>query len=170
MVRSSRSGYTRVISATCVNPVARSSVSQASTKKADGIQFSRSPTYYRVILTDSHTVKPLVASLALSKPQNPTKRAVHEWVQSYARGAHEATKHIKIPVGEELVCDELTIKLEGRRYWLWNAMDRDSRFVVATHLTPKRGAHAASILFRKVKEASTGNPKFHSDRRPACLC
>ena len=118
---------------------------------------------------DGQSYREVARSLAHTfKTTEPDEKAVHEWVQSYARGAHGATKDIKIPVGEELVCDELTIKLEGRRYWLWNAMDRDSRFVVATHLTPERGGHAASILFRKVKEASTGTPKFiRTDGLPA---
>ena len=109
---------------------------------------------------DGQSYREVARSLARTfKTTEPDGAAVYEWVQGYARGAHEATKHIKVPIGEELVCDELVLKLDGQRYLLWNAMDKDSRFVLATHLTPKRDTRAATILFRKAKEASKGSPK-----------
>ena len=110
---------------------------------------------------DGQSYREAARSLARTfETTEPDEAAVYEWVQGYARGAHEATKEIKIPAGEEWVADELFVKLGGKRYCLWNLMHRDNRFILATHLTPKRDARAASILLRKAKEKANGSPQF----------
>ncbi|MYB48715.1 MAG: DDE-type integrase/transposase/recombinase, partial [Dehalococcoidia bacterium] len=110
---------------------------------------------------DGQSYREAARSLARTfETTKPSEATVYEWMQGYARGAHEATKGIKVDAGNELAVDEMTIKLGGTRYWLWIAMDMKSRFVLATHLTPKRDAIAGGILFRKVMETSKRPPAY----------
>ena len=65
----------------------------------------------------------------------------------------------KVPTGREWVADELQVNLGGKPYWLWNVQDRRSRFLLATHLTPKRDARAAEIVMRKAQAQAANTPK-----------
>lgn len=95
----------------------------------------------------------------------PDESSVFRWVQGYTRGATEALKDRKVPTGREWVADELVLNVGGKPYWLWNVMDRDSRYLLATHLTPKRDARAGEILFRKAKAAAAKAPEvIRSDK------
>ena len=67
-------------------------------------------------------------------------------------------KH-KVPTGREWVADELQVNLGGKPYWLWNVQDRRSRYLLATHLTPKRDARAAEIVMRKAQSVAANAPR-----------
>ena len=98
----------------------------------------------------------------------PDESNVLRWVQGYARGAHEAMKGRKVPTGREWVADELVLKVGKKKYWLWNIMDRKSRFLLATHLTPLRDAKAAEIVIRKAMETAANTPaEIRSDKLPS---
>lgn len=88
----------------------------------------------------------------------PDKSTIYHWVQGYSRGANEATKGLKVPTSDTWVADEIQIKTGGERLWLWNVMDRSSRFLLATHLTPRRNARAAEIVFKKALEVAKQPP------------
>ena len=79
----------------------------------------------------------------------PGKSSIYSWIQGYSRAVNEATKDLKVPVGDTWVADEILLKTGGKKLWLWNVMDKDSRYLLATHLTPRRNARAAEIVFRK---------------------
>ena len=89
----------------------------------------------------------------------PDEASVFRWVQGYARGAAEEMRKHKVPIGKEWVADEMQVNLRGKPYWLWNVQDRRSRYLLATHLTPKRDARAGEIVMRKAKEAAANAPE-----------
>ena len=43
--------------------------------------------------------------------------------------------------------------------WLWNVMDGETRYILASHLTPRRDASAARVVMRKAALAADGPPK-----------
>ena len=53
----------------------------------------------------------------------------------------------------------MVVRVGGKRYWLWNIMDKASRYTLVIHLTPKRDTLAAKILLRKAAEASGITPR-----------
>ena len=89
----------------------------------------------------------------------PDESNVFRWVQGYARGAAEEMQKHKVPIGREWVADEMQVNVGGKPYWLWNVQDRRSRYLLATHFTPKRDARAGEIVMRKAKEAAASTPK-----------
>ena len=89
----------------------------------------------------------------------PDESNVFRWVQGYARGAAEEMRKHKVPTGREWVADEMQVNLGGKPYWLWNVQDRRSRYLLATHLTPKRDARAAEIVMRKAQAHAVNAPK-----------
>lgn len=107
---------------------------------------------------DGLSYREAARNLGYSFGDAPSKSTVYEWVQGYSRGANEATKNLKVPVGDTWVADEILLKTGGERLWLWNIMDRDSRYLLATHLTPRRNARAAEIVFRKALSVADRPP------------
>ena len=119
---------------------------------------------------DGLSYREMARNLGYSFGKAPSKSTIYEWVQGYSRGANEATKDLKVPVGNTWVADEILLKTGGERLWLWNVMDKDSRYLLATHLTPRRNARAAEIVFRKALAVADRPPaKVHTDGLPSYI-
>ena len=54
------------------------------------------------------------------------------------------------------VADEMMENVGGQKMWHWNVMDRDTRYVLASHLSPYRGESAAIKVFEKALENNGG--------------
>lgn len=71
--------------------------------------------------------------------QKPADSAIYGWVKRLTRiGLAEAKKHTP-QVGNKWLADECVIKLkDGRKYWLINVMDYNTRFLLASQLSGNR--------------------------------
>ena len=65
----------------------------------------------------------------------------------------------KAKTGGHWVADELQVKVGGKPMWLWNVMDSETRYILASHLTPRRDAQAARVVLRKAALAADKAPK-----------
>ena len=89
----------------------------------------------------------------------PSKATVYEWVRDYTDQAVDEMKDHKATTGGDWVADELQVDVGGNKAWLWNVMDSETRYVLATHLTPRRDAQAARVVLRKAALAADKPPK-----------
>ena len=94
-------------------------------------------------------------------PVEPSKATIYEWTRDYTDRAKALMKGHKAKVGGgHWVADELQLKVGGNpKVWLWNIMDSETRYVVASHLTPRHDAGAARAVLRKALAAADGPPK-----------
>ena len=65
----------------------------------------------------------------------------------------------KARTGGHWVADELMVDVGGKKMWLWNVMDAKTRYILASHLTPRRDAQAARVVLRKAALAADAPPK-----------
>lgn len=107
---------------------------------------------------DGLSYRETARNLGHSFGDSPNESTIYEWVQGYSRGVNEATEDLKVPTGDTWVADEIQLKTGGDRLWLWNVMDRDTRYLLATHLTPRRNARAAEIVFSKALKVAERPP------------
>ncbi len=84
---------------------------------------------------------------------------VMRWVHGYADLAHEIVTDTKIPTGPEWVADELVVKVGGRKYWLFNVMDSETRFILAAYLSPVRTARAAATAMSIARDRAENAPR-----------
>ena len=104
----------------------------------------------------------------------PSKATVHAWVKGYTRlalaymrgdvgkdgtPATATGKHIKADVGDEWVADEMQVKVGGKRMWVWNVMDKDTRYVLAARVSPTRNTEDAIAVFEIAKQNAAREPK-----------
>ena len=89
----------------------------------------------------------------------PSKSTIYEWVRDFTDEAVDAMKEHKATTGGDWIADEMQVDVGGQKVWLWNVMDSSTRYILATHLTPRRDAQAARVVLRKAAEAADKPPK-----------
>ena len=92
-------------------------------------------------------------------PNEPSKATVYSWVRDYTDEAVKQMKGHKAKTGGHWVADETQVDVGGQKMWLWNVMDAETRYILASHLTPRRDAQAARVVFRKAMLAADKPPK-----------
>ena len=104
----------------------------------------------------------------------PSKDTIHNWVKGYTRSAlrylrgdigEDGTagtatgKKILADTGDHWVADELVLRVGGRRYWCWNVMDKDTRYVLAVRLSSTRDANDAIAVFERARDNALHPPR-----------
>ncbi len=92
-------------------------------------------------------------------PVEPSTATIYEWVRDYTDKAVAQLKGHKAQTGKEWVADEMMVDVGGEKMWLWNVMDSETRYILASHLTPRRDANAARVVLRKAAEAAEKPPE-----------
>ena len=91
--------------------------------------------------------------------KEPSKATIYEWVRDYTDRAVGQMQDHKAQTGGDWVADELMVDVGGKKMWLWNVMDAKTRYILASHLTPRRDAQAARVVLRKAALAADAPPK-----------
>ena len=89
----------------------------------------------------------------------PSKATVYEWVRDYTDKAMAEMKGHKAQTGGHWAADEMMVDVGGQKMWLWNVIDEETRYILASHLTPRRDANAARVVLRKAALAAAAPPK-----------
>ena len=91
--------------------------------------------------------------------KEPSKATIYEWVRDYTDRAVGQMQDHKARTGGHWVADELQVDVGGEKMWLWNVMDAKTRYILASHLTPRRDAQAARVVLRKAALAADAPPR-----------
>jgi len=91
---------------------------------------------------------------------------VLRWVRRFSQLVDEYVSTFRPELSGVWNCDELKTKMAheepingDRHYWLWNALDNGSRYLVASHLTRGRGHKDASEFFNVAKKQAKRDPQ-----------
>ena len=104
----------------------------------------------------------------------PSKRSVHDWVKGYTQmaqgimegrigpdgtSATRSGQRVRVDAGDHWVADELFLRVGGQQMYCWNVMDRDSRYILAVHLSRHRGVNDAIRVMEKALSNAQKQPK-----------
>lgn len=84
---------------------------------------------------------------------------VLRWIQKYVQVMKIYVDELKPQVSERWHADEMMINVDGAYRWLWNLLDRDTRFLLASQLTEQRESKDANRLFAEAKRKAGKRPK-----------
>ena len=87
----------------------------------------------------------------------PSTDTIFQWAKDYCEAATYALRDAKAHTGDEWVADEMVIDVDGRNVYHWNVLDRETRVLLATHVSEGRGEEDAVQVFRKAL-AKAGRP------------
>lgn len=91
---------------------------------------------------------------------NPVSRSsVYAWLMKYSKKAVEIFEPYHPKVSDVWIADETAVKSEKPKYWLWDILCRDTRFLLASYLSPNRGTKEARILMELASERAFKIPR-----------
>jgi putative transposase len=91
----------------------------------------------------------------------PADSAIYGWVKRLTKiGLAEAKNHTP-QVSDKWLADECVIRLkDGKKYWLINVIDYDTRFLLASRLSSARGIKDICLTFKMAKDKAKKSPKI----------
>lgn len=89
---------------------------------------------------------------------SPSTATIYEWIEDYTNLAKREMSTLTPNTGDTWVADEVVLKIGGHKYWNWNVMDADSRYLLAARVSPTRGTRDAEAVMRQALKASGGKP------------
>jgi len=92
---------------------------------------------------------------------------VYRWVTHYSALAAEWMASQGAKVGETWHVDERVVNVNGENHYLWNVMDSETRFLLASRISKGRGIPEARAAFQDAKGTTDVTPKeIRSDGYP----
>jgi len=76
---------------------------------------------------------------------------VMNWINRFMKEINEYVKSMTPEVGNYWHADEQFIKVKGKIQYIWNVLDAETRFLLASNATPKRTTKAARETFKIAK-------------------
>jgi len=83
---------------------------------------------------------------------------VYRWVTHYGRLAAEWMDKQGARTGTRWHMDETVVKVDGEARYIWNILDADSRFLLATHVSKSRTMDDTRAPLKKAKKATPDRP------------
>ncbi len=91
---------------------------------------------------------------------NPVDRStVYRWLIKFTTEAVKLFEPIHPKVGDVWIADETVIKFNDINHWVFDCIDRDSRFLLASYISPNRGTQQARILMELASKRAGKIPK-----------
>ncbi len=84
---------------------------------------------------------------------------VYRWITHYSALAAEWMNAQGAKVGETWHVDERVVNINGENRYLWNVMDSDTRFLLASRISKGRGVPEARAAFKQAKRATVVRPQ-----------
>jgi putative transposase len=90
----------------------------------------------------------------------PSKAVVYYWVDKYTDNAIKHFRNVHpVKIGDNWIADETVLDVDGRHVWMWDIIDADSRFLLASRVSYNRGAHDAQMLMEEARRKAGKSPK-----------
>ena len=90
---------------------------------------------------------------------SPSVSTIYRWLDRFIKEAERKVKDTKPNVGDTWIADETVIKIDRKKYWVFDCIDAKTRFLLASHLSPNRGTREARTLMDKAAERAGKTPK-----------
>ena len=79
------------------------------------------------------------------------KSTVQRWVSKFTKILNEYTQDLEPEISGTIHLDEQVIKSRGNNVYCWNAIDRETRFLLASNVTAGREVKDAKEVVRQIK-------------------
>lgn len=107
------------------------------------------------------SIKGIRRNLKQEHGNAPSTATIFEWIQKFSQYATDSIKGYKPKpekIGETWVADETVLEIDGMNMWLFDLIDKKTRFILATRLTRSRTTRDAQLLYDKAVETAGKEP------------
>jgi putative transposase len=84
---------------------------------------------------------------------------IYRWLTHYSSLAAEWMNAQVTKVGEKWHVDETVVSVNGEAHYIWNVLDSETRFLLATHVSQNRSILNTRLPFQKAKAHTEIRPK-----------
>jgi transposase-like protein len=91
--------------------------------------------------------------------KTPSTATIYEWIQKYTQYITDSIKDYHPKVGDTWIADETVLKIGGQNVWLWDIIDSDTRYLLASRLSTSRTTRDAQTLMDRAIKTAGKNPK-----------
>ncbi len=96
--------------------------------------------------------------------------AIIKWVKKYTQLMKKYTDSLIPQTSGIWHTDEMAINIKGKYDWLWNVMDHETRFLLASQISKRREVKDARKVFQQAKQIANGKPQIMvTDGLPAYI-
>lgn len=134
-------------------------------KFIEGSDFPRMRTKSRIIST---SIDLYFEGLSVRKIQTQVEKlygvsvsqvTIWKWITKYSDLVKSYITTLKPQLSGMWHEDETVIKCEGRKFWFWEMIDEETRFIVASHVSVTRTFEDTVAIFKKGYEQGKVRPK-----------
>ena len=85
---------------------------------------------------------------------------LYRWIRRFTRAIEAHAAKLVPATGENWNADEMKVKFtqDGGWKWLWHVMDRDTRYLLVSHVSAARFEEDAKLVFRQARTAAKKAP------------
>ena len=87
-----------------------------------------------------------------------SRMTVYRWVVRYSQEASRWLKMQEVKVGEKWNVDETVVSVDGDKRFVWNVMDAETRFLLATHVSENRSMTNTRMPLKLAKLQARATP------------
>ncbi len=81
-------------------------------------------------------------------------------IQKYSKVINDYVKTLKPELSEQWHTDEMKIQAGGKWKWLWNVMDKETRYLITRKVSDKRRIKDSRNVLNQAKETAQKEPTF----------
>jgi transposase-like protein/predicted RNA-binding Zn-ribbon protein involved in translation (DUF1610 family) len=85
--------------------------------------------------------------------------AIIKWIRKYTQLMKQYTDSLTPQTSGIWHTDEMAINIKGQYNWLWNVMDHETRFLLASQISQRREVKDARNVFQNAKKVANGKPQ-----------
>ena len=86
--------------------------------------------------------------------------AVIKWVKKYTQLMKTYVDSLMPQTSGIWHTDEMAVNIKGQYNWLWNVMDHETRFLLASQISQRREVSDARQVFQNAKKVANGKPQI----------
>jgi len=92
---------------------------------------------------------------------SPSHMTIYRWIKRYSQKAIKDLANVPVKVGSTWVADETVIKLksDSQKVWFWDAIDDDTKFLLASHMSETRTTKDAKTLMERAERRASAIPE-----------
>ena len=85
---------------------------------------------------------------------------IYRWIKRFVKLVVEFVDELEPNLSDRWAADEMSIKVGGKWRWLWNVMDTETRFLIASIITSERETEDAIKALRRAKMVAKSKPSI----------
>jgi len=102
------------------------------------------------------SVKDIRTFLKQQYGSEPSKSTLFGWIDKYSNEAVKIANQYHPKISNTLIADETVLRCAGQNIWMYDIIDRDTRFLLATRFALSRTSHNAEMLMKEASQRAGG--------------